>query len=92
MSATLVGVFAALADDTRWTILRPSGLFDLPEVTDFSLTAEPGPGRFTSRNDLAAAMLLQLDDSRFEHAVAHVITTEDNPSLLSMLWREARRR
>jgi putative NADH-flavin reductase len=75
--------------DVDWTILRPSGLFDLPAVTDYSLTEEQGPGRFTSRADLAAAMLQQLHDSRFVRKVAHVITTEDNPSLLSLMWREA---
>jgi nucleoside-diphosphate-sugar epimerase len=80
------------SSDTDWTILRPSGLYDLPEVTEFSLTEGHGPGRFTSRADLAAAMLLQLSDARFVRKVAHVITTEDNPSLLSMIWREARKK
>ena len=78
------------ASDVEWTILRPSGLYELPAVTDFSLTEEHGPGRFTSRRDLAAAMLLQLSDRRFVGKVGHVITTVDNPSLLSMMWREAR--
>ena len=78
--------------DTKWTILRPSGLFELPAVTDFSITEEHGPGRFTSRTDLAAAMVLQLSDTRFEGKVAHVITTEGTPSLLSMMWREARKK
>jgi nucleoside-diphosphate-sugar epimerase len=78
--------------DTDWTILRPSGLYELPHVTAFSLTEEHGPGRFTARADLAAAMVLQLSDPRFVGKVAHVITTEDNPSLLSMLWREARKK
>jgi nucleoside-diphosphate-sugar epimerase len=80
------------SSDTDWTILRPSGLYDLPKVTEFSLTVGHGPGRFTSRADLAAAMLLQLSDARFVRKVAHVITTQDNPSLLSMMWREARKK
>jgi nucleoside-diphosphate-sugar epimerase len=78
--------------DVEWTILRPAGLYELPAVTAFSLTEEHGPGRFTSRRDLAAAMLLQLSDRRFVGKVGHVITTVDNPSLLSMMWREARRK
>jgi len=78
--------------DTEWTILRPSGLFELPVVTDFSITEERGPGRFTSRTDLAAAMVLELSDTRFVGKVAHVITTEGTPSLLSMMWREARKK
>jgi nucleoside-diphosphate-sugar epimerase len=80
------------SSDTDWTILRPSGLYDVPNVTEFSLTEGRGPGRFTSRTDLAAAMLLQLSDARFVRKVAHVITTQDNPSLLSMMWREARKK
>jgi nucleoside-diphosphate-sugar epimerase len=80
------------SSDTDWTILRPSGLYDVPNVTEFSLTEGRGPGQFTSRTDLAAAMLLQLSDARFVRKVAHVITTQDNPSLLSMMWREARKK
>lgn len=78
--------------DVDWTILRPSGLFELPEVTDYSVTEEHGPGRFTARIDLADALLRQVDDNRFIRKAAHVITTQDNPSLLSMLLREALKR
>jgi nucleoside-diphosphate-sugar epimerase len=78
--------------DAEWTILRPSGLYELPTVTDYSITEEHGPGRFTSRRDLAAAMLGQLTDTRFRRKVAHVITTQDNPSMVSMIWREARKK
>src|SRR3954447_10128970 len=81
---------ALVADsDVDWTILRPSGLYELPAVTDYSLTSERGPGRFTARGDLADAMLRQLADRRFVRAVGHVITTRDNPGLLSMMLREA---
>jgi nucleoside-diphosphate-sugar epimerase len=76
--------------DVDWTVLRPSGLYDLPTVTAYSLTAEHGPGRFTARVDLADALLRQVDDRRFLRGVAHVITLVDNPSLLAMMLREAR--
>jgi len=75
-----------------WTILRPSGLYDLPDVSDYSLTEEHGPGRFTSRSDLADAMLRQVDDPRLVRKIGHVVTTHANPSLLSMLLREAFKR
>ena len=75
-----------------WTILRPSGLYDLPEVSDYSLTEERGPGRFTARIDLADAMLRQVDERRFVRRTAHVITTQSNPGLLSMMLREAFRK
>ncbi len=77
------------ASDVDWTILRPSGLFDLPEVTAYSLTEAHGPGRFTARVDLADAMLRQLDDDRFLGKVGHVVTTAGNPSLLSLIIHEA---
>jgi nucleoside-diphosphate-sugar epimerase len=78
--------------DSDWTVLRPSGLYDRPGISDFSLTEEHGPGRFTARSDLAAAMIRQLSDRRFVGKVAHVVTTVDTPSLLSVIWREARRK
>src|SRR5437870_6122168 len=63
----------AAASEVDWTVLRPSGLLELPEVTDFSITEEHGPGRFTSRQDLAAAMLQQVTDARFVRKVVHMI-------------------
>ena len=69
----------------------PSGLYELPGVTDYSLTEEHGPGRFTARIDLADAILRQVTDDRFVRRTGHVITTRDNPGLLSMLLREARK-
>jgi hypothetical protein len=75
-----------------WTILRPSGLFELPAVTRYSLTEAHGPGRFTARIDLADALLRQLDDDRFVGKVAHVITTEADPGLFRLVLREALKR
>jgi uncharacterized protein YbjT (DUF2867 family) len=77
------------ASDVDWTILRPSGLFELPAVTDYSLTEEHGPGRFTARVDLADAMLRVVGDDRFVGKVGHVITTRGNPGLLTLMVREA---
>jgi len=75
--------------DVDWTILRPSGLYELPAVTPYSLTQEHGPGRFTARIDLADAMLRQVHETAFVRRIGHVITTEANPSLLSLMLREA---
>jgi uncharacterized protein YbjT (DUF2867 family) len=66
--------------DADWTILRPSGLYELPAVTDYSVTGEHGPGRFTARIDLADAIVRQVTDDRFVRWVGHVITTRDNPA------------
>jgi nucleoside-diphosphate-sugar epimerase len=80
------------SSDADWTILRPSGLYDLPAVTHYSITEEHGPGRFTARVDLADAMLRQLGEPSFSRKIGHVITTADNPSLLTMMLRETRRK
>ena len=39
--------------DLDWTIVRPSGLFDLPHVTEYTAGEVDPIGAFTSRSDLA---------------------------------------
>ena len=78
-----------IGSEVDWTILRPSGFYELPSASDYSLTEARGPGRFTARIDLADAMLRQVGDDRFVRKIGHVITTESNPSLFSMMVREA---
>ncbi|MEP6815589.1 MAG: SDR family oxidoreductase [Marmoricola sp.] len=74
--------------DLSWTIMRPSGLFDLPAVTSYRVDEDRAPGAFTSRADLAAAMLSQLGDDRYVRSVA-VTTTVGTPSLWQLLKQEA---
>ena len=76
--------------DLAWTIIRPSGLFDLPEVTDYRLDEDEAPGVFTARVDLAAAMLAQLDDDSYVRKALAVTTTVGTPTLLQMMLKEAR--
>jgi putative NADH-flavin reductase len=77
------------ASDLDWTIVRPSGLYHLPSVTDYTLVKGHADGRFTARADLAASMLALLDDDRYLRATVGVITTVDNPTLLQWIRREA---
>ncbi|GAA3598628.1 hypothetical protein GCM10022419_097740 [Nonomuraea rosea] len=77
------------ASDLDWTILRPSGLYHLPSVTDYTVVEGHADGRFTSRNDLAASMLALLDDDRYVRTAVGVITTAGNPTLLQWIRREA---
>lgn len=72
-----------------WTIVRPSGLFHLPSVTDYTLVEGHADGRFTARIDLAASMLALLDDDRHLRKTVSVITTSDNPTLFRWIRREA---
>jgi nucleoside-diphosphate-sugar epimerase len=76
--------------DLDWTIIRPSGLYHLPSVTDYTLVEGHADGRFTARVDLAASMLALLDDHRHLGTTVSVITTVNNPSLLQWMRREAR--
>jgi len=74
-----------LASELDWTIVRPSGLYHLPSVTDYTVV----DGRFTGRVDLAASMLALLDDDHHLRTTVSVITTADNPSLFQWIRREA---
>jgi len=75
--------------DLDWTVMRPSGLFDSPAVSRYSLHEDRAPGIFTSRTDLAASMLAQLTDGRFVRRAVAVTTTEGTPTLWQMMRREA---
>ena len=72
-----------------WTIVRPSGLYHLPSVTDYTVVEGHADGRFTARVDLAASMLALLDDDRRLRSTISVITTVDNPTMLQWIRREA---
>jgi putative NADH-flavin reductase len=81
---------AAVRDsDLEWTIVRPSGLFDAPDVSAYVLHEDQAPGIFTSRADLAASLLAQLTDDRFVRKAVAVTTSEGAPTLFQMLRREA---
>ncbi|WP_433722142.1 NAD(P)-dependent oxidoreductase [Nocardia sp. CA-129566] len=77
------------ASDLDWTIVRPSGLYHLPSVTDYTVVEGHADGRFTARVDLAASMLTMLDDDRYVRATVGVITTADNPTLFQWIRGEA---
>ncbi len=75
--------------DLQWTIMRPSGLFDAPQVTRYELHENQAPGIFTSRADLAASLLAQATDTRFVRKAVAVTTSEGAPTLFQMMRREA---
>ena len=71
-----------------WTIVRPSGLFDLPYVTDY-LAGEVDPvGTFTSRADLADYLVRLADDAGHPGTVV-ISTTVNTPTMWQMIRREA---
>ncbi|MGY2093474.1 NAD(P)-dependent oxidoreductase [Nocardia gipuzkoensis] len=77
------------ATELDWTIVRPSGLYALPAVTDYTVAEGHVEGRFTSRTDLAACLLWLVDNDRHVRKTVSVVTHSDNPSLLQMIRTEA---
>ena len=72
-----------------WTIVRPSGLFDLPEPTDY-IRGEVDPvGGFTARIDLADYLVSLAADTSTARKAVVISTTENTPSLWQMIRREA---
>ena len=76
--------------DCDWTVVRPAGLFDAPAVSRYRMAAGPRlPGRFTSRSDLANALLRQVVDGLDPRAVVEVRTEEGTPTFLDIIRKEA---
>ncbi|WP_194820405.1 NAD(P)-dependent oxidoreductase [Nocardia sp. XZ_19_385] len=77
------------ATDLEWTIVRPSGLYELPAVTDYTMVEGHADSRFTARIDLAASLLRLAEEGSFVRKIVGVVTTTDNPSMLQLLRSEA---
>lgn len=77
------------ASGLDWTIMRPSGLFETESITDYKMAADYVNGKFTSRTDLADAMLQQLTSDEFVRKTVAVATFSEKPSLIQLLFREA---
>ena len=77
------------ASGLDWTVVRPSGLFDLPEPTNY-VAGEVDPiGGFTARIDLADYMIALAGDPSVAGKTVVVSTTEDTPTIWQMIRREA---
>jgi uncharacterized protein YbjT (DUF2867 family) len=72
-----------------WTIVRPSGLFHREGVGGYVMAAGFLPGRFTSRADLADALLRLAVDGGHEREVVSVVSGPPHPSMVKLIWREA---
>ncbi|MGH3643624.1 MAG: NAD(P)-dependent oxidoreductase [Mycobacterium sp.] len=72
-----------------WTIVRPSGLFDLAAPTDYHAGQVDPIGAFTARIDLAHYLLVVADDPALAGKAVIVSTTEHTPSVWQMIAREA---
>jgi nucleoside-diphosphate-sugar epimerase len=72
-----------------WTIVRPSGLFDLPERTGYVAGEVDPVGAFTARIDLADYLVSLAADPAAARRTVIISTTESTPSLWRMIRREA---
>lgn len=71
-----------------WTIVRPSGLFDLPESTNYVAGEVEPVGGFTARIDLADYMA-KLADADGAGQTVVISTVEHTPTMWQMVRREA---
>ncbi|MGV9554854.1 NAD(P)-dependent oxidoreductase [Streptomyces sp. NPDC003401] len=78
--------------DLDWTLVRPSGLFDHPVVTDYLTSRTSADGVFTARVDLAAAMLRELAEGRYVRQAMGVVTTAAKPNMVKLIWNEGVRK
>jgi len=74
--------------DLDWTIVRPSGLFDLDYVTEYVAGEVDPVGAFTSRSDLAD-YLVRVASRSGQRDTVTISTTADTPTMWQMIRREA---
>ncbi len=72
-----------------WTIVRPSGLFETPELTPYEMAETHIKGKFTSRTDLADCMLQQLANDKYLHKIVAVATFSVQPNFFKLIMKEA---
>jgi putative NADH-flavin reductase len=72
-----------------WTIVRPSGLFVTPAITDYQVAEAVIRGMYTSRADLADCMLKQVTTGRNVRKIVAVATVSEKPTMLKLITTEA---
>jgi putative NADH-flavin reductase len=78
--------------DLAWTIVRPSGLFEAPAVSNYAVAPDYIAHRFTARIDLADCLLRQaIDDTDVGSTIA-VATPSAHPSIVKLIWQEGIRK
>jgi nucleoside-diphosphate-sugar epimerase len=77
------------ASGLDWTIVRPSGLFDLPQPTNYVAGEVDPVGAFTARVDVADYLVEVAQDRTARSKTVVVSTTEHTPTVWEMVRREA---
>ena len=78
--------------DLAWTIVRPSGLFEAPAVSAYSVAIDHIGYRFTARIDLADCLLRQALGNTYVGSTIAVATPSAKPSMLKLIWQEGIRK
>jgi putative NADH-flavin reductase len=84
----------AMVSDSNleWTIVRPSGLFEAPAVSAYSVALDYVGYRFTARIDLADCLLRQALTDTYVRSTIAVATPTAKPSILKLIWQEGLRK
>jgi uncharacterized protein YbjT (DUF2867 family) len=80
------------ASDLAWTIVRPSGLFEAPGVSEYRIAIDHIGYRFTARIDLADCLLRQALGDTYVRSTIAVATPSAKPSMLKLIWQEGIRK
>jgi nucleoside-diphosphate-sugar epimerase len=72
-----------------WTIVRPSGLFDLAEPTDYLCGPVDPVGAFTARIDLADYLIALVAETAAIRRIVTISTTQRTPTLWQIVRKEA---
>jgi putative NADH-flavin reductase len=80
------------ASDLAWTIVRPSGLFEAPTVSEYAVAIDHIGWRFTARVDLADCLLRQALGDTYTRSTIAVATPSAKPSMLKLIWQEGIRK
>jgi putative NADH-flavin reductase len=78
-----------LHSNLDWVIVRPSGLFETPVVTDYHVAETQIRGQFTSRTDLADFMLKQATSDQYLRKIMAIATYSMTPSVFAFMTQEA---
>ncbi|MCM6778713.1 NAD(P)H-binding protein [Nocardia sp. CDC159] len=71
-----------------WTIVRASGLFDGSRITNYTIAPSSIPGRYTSRVDLADALVREAAENRNVGRCVDVVTIEGTPRPTDVFRRD----
>lgn len=75
--------------DLDWVIVRPSGLFETPDVTDYQVAESHIRAVFTSRTDLADFMHQQATHDQYLHKIMAIATFSMTPGIFQFMTQEA---